>query len=243
MPTCSRRTLLKYWLPTYALLATQGTRALQRDASAPAGETLPHASASPDLLGRAHALLTRLPAADLTPFLSEWPQGSEQRGVSPSTVPVLRWLPSIQKSAPAFSRPFVDALVAAAASLAWQRSYSPALVGTPFYDNYGWTELAGLSGPTPSEHLACGLLLLGSGITYPSHRHEADEIYVPLAGTAEWKHGDDEWRERPPGSVIHHGSVEPHAMRTGPAPMLALYLWRSANLAQKSQLDDAGISR
>jgi hypothetical protein len=29
-------------------------------------------------------------------------------------------------------------------------------------------------------------------------------------------------------------------MRTGASPLLALYLWRSANLAQKARLDDAG---
>jgi Dimethlysulfonioproprionate lyase len=192
-----------------------------------------------DLLDQARALLTDLHAPELTAFLKEWPVASEPRTVPASSVPVLSWLPNIQRSAPAFSAPLVNTLVGTAASLAWRRSYSPAAVGAQFYENYGWTEFAGLTGPTPSKRLACGVLLLGPHVTYPPHRHEADEIYVPLAGTAAWKHGDEGWHERVPGSVIHHASYVPHAMQTGREPLLALYLWRSENLAQGSQLDPA----
>jgi len=192
-----------------------------------------------DLLDQARALLTDLHASELTPFLKEWPASSERRTSPPSSVPVLSWLPNIQRSAAAFSAPLVDALVGAAPSLGWRRSYSPAAVGAQFYENYGWAEFAGLTGPTPSKRLACGVLLLGPHVTYPPHRHEADEIYVPLAGTAAWKHGNDGWRERLPGSVIHHAPYVPHAMQTGQEPLLALYLWRSENLAQESRLDPA----
>ena len=192
-----------------------------------------------DLLDQARALLTDLHAPELTPFLKEWPVASERRTVPASSVPVLSWLPNIQRSAPAFSAPLVNTLVGATASLAWRRSYSPAAVGAQFYENYAWTEFAGLTGPMPSKRLACGVLLLGPNVTYPPHRHEADEIYVPLAGTAAWMHGNDGWRERLPGSVIHNGSYVPHAMQTGQEPLLALYLWRSENLAQQSRLDPA----
>lgn len=194
------------------------------------------------LLTQARALLLPLRDPELASFLDAWPQTSVQRSAIPATVPVLRWFPAAQQSVPEFSRTFIDALVAMTPSLAWQRSYSSALVGATFYDNYGWTELAGLTGPTPSDHLACGLLLLGPGVLYPPHRHEADEIYVPLSGTAEWRRGDDAWQERPPGSVIHHRSFEPHATRTGSVPMLALYLWRSDNLAQKAHIDAPNAS-
>ena len=190
-----------------------------------------------DLLDQTRTLLSDLHAPELIPFLKEWPVASERRTVPASSVPVLSWLPNIQRSAPAFSSPLINTLVGTAASLAWRRSYSPAAVGEQFYDNYGWTEFAGLTGPTPSQRLACGVLLLGPHVTYPSHRHEADEIYVPLAGTATWMYGNDGWRERLPGSVIHHGPYVPHAMQTGHEPLLALYLWHSENLAQGSRLD------
>jgi hypothetical protein len=225
----ARRTLLQQVLGTAALLAVRASHASNQ---APAD----------DLLAQARLLLTDLHSPDLTPFLKECPSPSQRRSVPSSSVPVLRWLPQIRQLAPTFSAPLVTALVAAAASLAWRRSYTPAAVGAQFYENYGWTEFAGLTGPVPSKHLACGVLLLGPHVTYPPHRHEADEIYVPLAGTAGWKHGDDPWRQRLPGSVIHHGRYEPHSMQTGEEPLLALYLWRSEHLDQGSRLDPAPVS-
>jgi hypothetical protein len=62
-------------------------------------------------------------------------------------------------------------------------------------------------------------------------------MYLPLSGTAAWQQGDAVWRDRAPGTLIHHAGDEPHAMRTGASPLLALYLWRSDNLAQKARLD------
>jgi quercetin dioxygenase-like cupin family protein len=233
-------------LASLALLAVDASRASDNERSKPssapgsggARENQRAADGQPgdDLVEQAHTLLTGLRSPVLTSFLTEWPSSSQRRSVEPSSIPALRWLPQVH-GAPAFSAPFVAAVAAAAATLAWRRSYTSTDIGSAFLDNYGWTELVGLKGPAASDHLACGLLLLGPNLTYPAHRHEAEEIYVPLAGAAQWKHGDDGWRDRPPGEVIHHARNQPHAMRTGESPMLALYLWRSNNLAQESRLD------
>jgi hypothetical protein len=224
MTDSARRMLLHRLLSTVAVMACGSSRAADE--------------ASPDeLLVRAHSLLRGLHSGRLKPFLREWPSPSERRSVASSSVPVLRWLPQIQQSAPIFSASLVDALVEAAPSLGWRRSYSSATVGAEFYENYGWTEFAGLTGPVPSKRLACGVLLLGPHVTYPSHHHEAEEIYVPLVGTARWKHGHASWRAQPPGTVIHHARRASHAMQTGTDPLLAIYLWRSHRLAQSSHLD------
>jgi quercetin dioxygenase-like cupin family protein len=58
-----------------------------------------------------------------------------------------------------------------------------------------------------------------------------------VSGTAAWQGGDGIWRNEPPGAVIVHERNEPHAMRTASEPLLALYVWRSAQLDQKSRLD------
>jgi hypothetical protein len=86
--------------------------------------------------------------------------------------------------------------------------------------------LAGPGGLVASEELALGVLMLGPGIHYPTHRHPAVEIYVPLAGEAEWQKGEEPWRREPPGAVIRHESMMPHATRTLAEPLLAAYLWR-----------------
>ncbi len=197
------------------------------------------AAAPADLALQAYRLLASLEAPLLAPFLGAWPATTARRHPAALSVPVIRWLPAARDGAPPFSAAFVRALLAAAPTLAWRRTYTVAEVGAAFLDGYGWSELVGLSGPVPAQRLACGVLLLAPGVTYPPHHHEADEIYVPLSGTAEWRQGAQPWELRAPGSVIHHAPNQSHAMRTGATPLLALYLWHSDDLAQKSHLDTA----
>jgi quercetin dioxygenase-like cupin family protein len=195
-----------------------------------------------DLIEEARRLLGGLESPLLSEFLELWPTAAPraaEAGAAAAAVPGLRHLSGASARAAPFGASFARALAAAAHSLTWRRSYSAAEVGADFWDNYGWTELVGLTGPARCKRLACGVMLLGARVTYPLHHHEAEEIYVPFSGTAEWKLGRHPWQVLPPGSVIHHPRNEGHAMRTGESALLALYLWRSDNLAQKSRLDAA----
>jgi hypothetical protein len=141
-----------------------------------------------------------------------------------------------------FGADFVNTLCAAAGSLDWQQTYGIADVGGWFLQNYGWAELLTPGAATGVAQISCGVLVLGPDTFYPAHRHEAEEIYLPLAGTAEWQQGDAAWRRRSPGTLIHHSSEEPHAMRTGEHPLLAMYLWRSVDLSQDARLDRRNAS-
>jgi hypothetical protein len=147
---------------------------------------------------------------------------------------VLRCLPEITAVPAAFAQPVLGALRRSALELDWRQTYSTADIDAEFLRNYGWAELLGPAGPVQSLRLLGGFLILGPHTSYPLHAHEAEEIYVPLHGTADWLQGDDVWRQRPPGTVVHHRSGEPHAMRTVDRPLLACYLWRSRNLRQKA---------
>ena len=193
-----------------------------------------------DLLEQTHTFLVSLNAADLAPFLAVWPRTRERRANQPASLRVVRWLPQVKTNAPASSATLIGELLRLSPVLTWHQTYKQPMVAAAFLDNYGYTELIGLTGPVPGQRLACGFLLLGPSTPYPRHRHEAEEIYVPLSGTAAWQHGNQGWRDESPGTVIHHASNEPHAMGTGVQPLLALYLWRSGNLNQKSRLDPAG---
>jgi hypothetical protein len=191
----------------------------------------------PDLIERTYALLDSLRAAALVPFLTNWPLPKDRRPVVPSALPVLRWLPELKADAPTFSLDLVNDLCLTAPSMAWRQTYTAAQVSAAFLENYGWSEIVGLTGPLESERIACGFLLLGPETHYPRHQHEAEEVYIPLVGTASWQQGDGRWRKRPPGTVIHHASHEPHAMQTATRTLLALYLWRSTNLHQKAHFE------
>jgi mannose-6-phosphate isomerase-like protein (cupin superfamily) len=191
------------------------------------------------LAGLAWTLLADDPRP--APFLAEWPgSDAERRQTLPRALPVLRWLDRLPSTAVTETRPLVDGLVAAAGDLAWGQTYSAADLGAGFLDRYGWSELVGLRGPIASDRIACGVLLLGPEIEYPPHSHAAEEIYLPLSGTALWLRGEEGWRQRRPGELIHHPSGIPHGMRTGAEPLLALYLWRGGSLTEKSTILGAG---
>jgi quercetin dioxygenase-like cupin family protein len=222
----NRRNLTRVVLAATVFGLARGVAATEQDA--PLGR---------ELLVRIRTLLESLRAPRLGPFLTEWPATSPSRAITPATLPVLKYSSVLAAEVPAFARSVSDELFRISPRLLWGQSYPASVVGAQFLENYGWTEIAGLRGPIPSEHVAVGFLMLGPATSYPRHRHEAEEIYVPLSGTASWQGGSGVWREEPPGSVIVHERDEPHAMHTASGPMLALYLWRSANLNQKAQFD------
>lgn len=117
--------------------------------------------------------------------------------------------------------------------LQWRQN--PNYAGAEFLDGYAYCELIGPHGHLHYSEVALGLLLLGPHITYPEHVHEAAEIYAVVAGQAEWLQGDRMWRARAPGELIHHASMEPHAMRTSHQPLLAAYVWQD-HLADGARL-------
>lgn len=176
-------------------------------------------------------LVDRLPL--VAAFAGPWPEGPRCR-IEPAALPVCAALAQAERGATSLTRDLVHAVVQAAPDLRWQQSYGAGDFGAAFLQGYGWSEFAGLRGPLPCDRLAIGVLLLGPQMTYPSHAHEAAEIYVPLSGTALWQRGEGPFAAVEPGQVILHPSWLPHAMRTEAAPLLALYLWRGGDLAAKS---------
>jgi Dimethlysulfonioproprionate lyase len=174
----------------------------------------------------------------LATFLAHWPsEPYKTRTVSPNTLPVLSYLPELVTEEDTAIAKITKMLATSMDSLGWGQTYSKRDFGAAFLEKYGWTELIGLRGPIISEGIACGFLLLGPHIEYPKHSHEAEEIYIPMSSQALWVQGNGEWISRPGGIPIYHGSWLPHGMRTGSTPLLALYLWRGGNLAQKSHIE------
>lgn len=197
------------------------------------------ASIAADIAVNIEMRLESLRLPELAGPLRDWPLAPVPRSVragSAATLPVLSWLPQIGRDAGTWAAEIVSAVCGSAAALAWQQTYRESEIGRSFLDNYAYTEIMGTRGPLASEHIACGFLLLGPATRYPRHRHEAEELYVPLSGTASWQRGDSQWRDHAPGTPIHHASEEPHAMRTGPAPLLALYVWWNADLDESARL-------
>jgi quercetin dioxygenase-like cupin family protein len=193
----------------------------------------------PKLAEAMRALLGSLPGAELDTFLGDWPKNDAGiRPVTATGLPALRWLRPILAQAPGAAAAVTGELGTRASCLCWRQTYPADRVNAGFLDNYAWTELLGLSGEVPSPQLLAGFLILGPHTEYPRHAHEAEEIYVPLSGTAGWWKTSAGWRDRPPLDVVHHAPNEAHAMRTTEQPLLALYLWHGAGLDGKAHLVD-----
>jgi len=182
------------------------------------------------ILATVERTIRQVPEA--VPFLSDWPESVDRRICPPTRLEVCDWLDRL--APPAQTADLVAAMVAAAPMLQWRQTYAAVDFGADFLKRYGWTEFIGLRGPVPSTSLACGVLLLAPGLIYPSHAHQAEELYLPLSGVAEWQMGNADFVRVQPGKVIHHAPWVPHAMRCGTEPMAALYLWRGGDLAAKS---------
>ena len=174
----------------------------------------------------------------LKPFLEDWPAAPYNlRQASPNYLPVLSFLPAVVEAAHDKSKYIIEALVSLSPKLTWGQTYSQDDFGAYFLKRYGWTEIIGQQGPIPSNHLACGFLLLGPGIEYPRHSHEAQEVYIPLTHHTAWQRKKQAWETGAAGKPRLHTSWEPHAMRTADHPLLALFLWRGGKLVQKSRIE------
>jgi hypothetical protein len=181
-------------------------------------------------------LLQRTLPAARRDWLEMLPDAPATRPAPPATLPVLAWLPQARVCAGPETQALVDAVAELADTLPWGQNYGAADFGAAFQARYGFMELIGPRGPFVAEEIACGLLMFAPDTEYPQHRHEAEEIYVVLAGRAEWRAGAEDYAIAAPGAVLHRRPWSPHATRMGSEPMLALYLWRGGDLMQKSEI-------
>lgn len=189
-----------------------------------------------NLLGAMRNYLSRAADSPLGEFLAGFDWAMRPRPLEPNPLPCVSHLDRLAAIAGSAEQGLVAELAATAPLLRWGQTYTAADFGQHFLDNYGWVELFGTRGHYQHDSVAGGFLVLGPGILYPDHHHIAEEIYIPLTGTAEWRMGETPFRPRAGGEVIHHASNVVHAMRTARDPLLAFYLWRGGPLAQRSTI-------
>lgn len=191
----------------------------------------------PDLLARAWWNLVKTDCpADWFELLPELDFDRPDRSLEPQSLAVLDYLPRLASMATAPYRGIIDSLIEAQANLRFGQTYSEADFGAEFLRQYGWIKILGPDAYWHSSQLASGFLILGNDVTYPQHWHEAEEIYLPISGNAEWYREDQGWLRQPVGTVIHHSGGVKHGTRTIGEPLIALYLWRGGDLNQKSAI-------
>ena len=70
-----------------------------------------------------------------------------------------------------------------------------------------------------------GLYWQEANSLYPSHRHNALELYYILSGTALWQRGKGEYKPQPPGQSFDHLDRLDHSTKTTSEDLLALWAW------------------
>ena len=123
--------------------------------------------------------------------------------------------------------------------LRWEQTYkkSDGVVPDAMLASYGFCEILGKQGPFVSERIRAGVGIYGPGIEYPKHSHRPEEIYIVLAGTADFMIGAAEGLRKVPGDVVYMKSNTPHGFCTGDEALVVYYLWQGGDLREISSFE------
>ena len=119
--------------------------------------------------------------------------------------------------------------------LLWEQSYrkTDGVVSDALLDAYGFAEIIGSHGPLVSDRIRCGIGVWGADIIYPHHQHKAEEIYILLAGSAEYSVADVN-RSYGAGEVVFVESMTVHGFQTAAETLVVCYLWQAGDLREIS---------
>lgn len=158
------------------------------------------------------------------------------RAAEPATLPAVAALPRCRGLAAPATAALTEAVIAAAPELCWRQSYTDDEVGAHFLANYGWFNLVSPDGPYRSEACRVSVGYWGAGLDYPDHRHDPEEIYLVLAGSARFRRAGSPPRPVGPGGTYHNPAGVMHGTAMTPGPLLAMAFWKGERLTAKPDL-------
>ena len=175
-----------------------------------------------DLLTQARALHQAVPAlSSFCPF----PEIIPQDGFEPHTDPLCDALQADSTLSGPHSA-FQTACLHAAPHAKWRDTYRDTPIGEVLHAHFGTFEILGRDTPLQTDTMRGFLIYQTPGYYYPLHHHPAEEIYLVLAGEADFVVEDGETRRLGPGDTSFHASNQPHALTTTDRSILANVLWR-----------------
>ena len=115
-----------------------------------------------------------------------------------------------------------DAFSHLAPKLAWQRRPEGPNDPAGFAENHANTTLVGVDGIERRSDIRIGASLLAPLTVYPDHSHPPEEMYLVLS-EGDWRNADVGWRTPGIGGLVHNPPGIVHAMRSGDAPLFAVW--------------------
>ena len=175
--------------------------------------------------------------AQFKPSMLAW--GDSWEPVEPVDLPVSAVLPEAAERATSNTQLLLQTFARHSHRLRWEQSYRKQddLVPDTMLDAYGFVEIIGLRGPFVSDRIRAGIAIWGAHLDYPQHQHQAEEIYVLLAGSAEFSLAGDQAQTRRTGDLVYVESNRRHGFRTGEESLVVYYLWQAGDLRQTSNFD------
>lgn len=86
-------------------------------------------------------------------------------------------------------------------------------------------ELLGPGGLVNSDEVRLGLYGMMPNAEYGMRTHEAEEVYIMLAGAVDWKLSNAPYKSHFSGDRSYHPSMMPHANRTRELAFMSVYAW------------------
>ena len=86
-------------------------------------------------------------------------------------------------------------------------------------------ELLGPGGLVNSDEVRLGLYGMMPNAEYGMRTHEAEEVYIMLAGVVDWKLSNAPYKSHFSGDRSYHPSMMPHANRTRELAFMSVYAW------------------
>jgi mannose-6-phosphate isomerase-like protein (cupin superfamily) len=175
--------------------------------------------------------------ARFKPSIGDW--GNSWEAVEAIDFPVSRFLAEAAEQATSSAQVLLQTFARHNHRLRWEQSYrkQDGLVPDAMLDAYGFVEIIGLRGPFISDRIRAGIAIWGPQVEYPQHQHQAEEIYVILAGSAEFSFDGSAAQTRRAGDLVLVDSNRRHGFRTAEECLLVYYLWQAGDLRQTSSFN------
>ncbi|MEM9277050.1 MAG: dimethylsulfonioproprionate lyase family protein [Pseudomonadota bacterium] len=119
-----------------------------------------------------------------------------------------------------------DALIAAGDDARWRETYKHTNIGDEFLSKFGCYELFGWDGHFECRSTRGFLVYSPGGLYYPWHHHPAEEMYMIIAGEAEFATEGNAPKMLRPGDTVFHFENQSHNMQTHEKGVLAWVQWR-----------------
>lgn len=157
--------------------------------------------------------------------MRDW--GDDWLAVEPTHLPAADFLGAAIPTGNRQTRALLETFERHKNSLRWEQSYRKEdnLVPDAMLEGYAFAEIIGKQGPFVSDRIRAGIGIWGPQIVYPRHQHRAEEVYIVLAGSAEFKIGEAEETSYKTGDAVLVESNAWHGFRTTDQILVVYYLW------------------